>query len=170
MIDELPLINMLTVAELAADEGRELAFDRRKRRWNLDDLCAPGTRLSQQSAPSAAFSAGQLLDAHGNIDTDVTFRDYRLVEQADILVVFNPILTPGRETVARSVRSEIDHAVAQHKHVFVFQDRTLDPKYNVWKNLGLPTPDEGGGQMDESPDRGLVTIVNSVEELLSCIK
>ena len=153
-------------------------FDRNQLRWPLSDLCPPtDSFLAAPPANLQPFPRKQLQQALDLIDEDVTFRDYRLVDQADIVGVFNPILDPSRskqsdtpeeQGMAKSVAEEVLHAMRWQVEVFLFQDPQLDPNQVVSKELRLH--DSKKGQMAGESARDYLVLCSSQNELLDHIK
>lgn len=194
MIDELPFrkamrsqISEVETRERAeealplADRNpvvREFAFDRHSSRWPLDSLCPQADApLCEPPSTLQAFPREQVRQALDLIDEDVTFRDYRLVDQADIVGVFNPILdatrsvqtnTDAEQGMAKSVAEEVYHAIRWQIEVFLYQNPALDPNQVVAKELRLH--DSKRGQMaGESAKDYLVPCANQ-DELLNNLR
>lgn len=133
-IDEIPLT--IAFKEVISDKPEAIAFtfDRDNRRWPLDSLWSAEDRLGITPEMGGDISIEEMRDAAGSIRADVSFRDYRLVDQADFLLVFNPIYRldevialRDRNTVAKSVDKEIQYAKSLRKSVYIFQDAKYDP-------------------------------------------
>ncbi len=62
-------------------------------------------RMGLCAKPGTQFRTEDVQNASGSILTDVGWRDYRLVEQANALAVFNPFFIG--DTVSRGVANEI---------------------------------------------------------------
>jgi hypothetical protein len=170
-IDEIPFLNVappLSNQELANEDNKsQVYFDREALRWNLEEFWPASTRLGLPTQPDGPFSARQLSVARGNINTDVTWRDYRLVDQAEILLVFNPIFN-NRDYMAQSVRMEIDYAIHHQKYVYLYQDPKHDPRDIV--GLQLAARLEGPqSTMEENPSRQQLVRKRTVEELLDVL-
>lgn len=176
-IDEIPFINALPVPAPAAEgdqeQGRqrqaqpegEIAFDRAAARWDLGRFWPEADRLSLPAAePQIKFPGTQLRDASGSILTDVTFRDYRMVQQVERLAVFNPVFN-NRPEMAGSVGQEIDFAVAQGRPVYVYQDPKHDSQGVMNQFFGRLTD----STMAPAPSRNLIVRKNSVQELLDAV-
>ena len=100
--------------KLANSEKSTIVFDRSKR-WPLSDLWKNSDLLCD-NAPKVPTTieipASQLHNICGIIKTDIGWRDYKLVDQADALSIFCPI-PPGREEVTRGVMGEWQKAMAK---------------------------------------------------------
>lgn len=107
--------------------SRKVKFDRDLARWDLGEFWDVSSRLCRPPELCEAFDEAEMQDVRGNIMTDITWRDYRLVDQADELLVFNPVFK-GREHPAGSVMVEVDHATMgeQPKTVYIYQDPLHD--------------------------------------------
>lgn len=172
-IDELPFTRIRSIEELAIDvqKAKEnnsttlVDFDRDKLRWNMDEFWAQNIRMGAQVPQGAPFHAEQLLCARGSLETDVSWRDYRLVDQADFVIVFNPIYC-NRSQMAGSVRLEAERAAFQQKYVYIYQDPLQDEANAVWTELGVPIPGSDKPQMVPHPQKRYYTVMSSRDELL----
>ena len=185
MIDELPLRELImtegervfddgyysrykTMKKLASDDTEEVPhvfFPRDVYRWPLGDMCdlrdciVPPTDKEQ-----LAFPVAQIVNAAGNIYTDVTLRDYRYVDQAECLAVYNPVFNSDREGISGSVQQEIDHAIKSDRRVFVYQDPARDKTNAVGKQFGQPN-----ATMRADPGKTRKFRAASPEQLLEAI-
>lgn len=172
-IDELPLRALLRDLDLRAvedDEGelREVTFDSDAARWNLDSVWPRSERLALPAdTGKIQLKAAQLHVVAGNIRTDVTWRDYRLVDQADCLAVFNPIFNNRASGISRGVRNEITFASSQGKPVYIYQDPAHDSKDMVGQVFASTMA--GGGTMERPPTDGVIVRKNSEAELLQAL-
>lgn len=178
-IDELPLREMRRNSALCAEYGimkkfdendpeakevLHLAFPRDTFRWPLNDLLDMEKYLGLPATePKRPIPAEQIEHADGNLYTDVTFRDFRYVEQADCLAVYNPVFTADRDGISRSVQGEIDHALRLGKRVFVYQDPARDTRRAVDAQFGNP------GTMAASPSLLRKFRASSPEHLLQAL-
>lgn len=151
---------------MGSDQGQQAAvlqFDREQERWPTDAIASASDALTP-GAPSEelrrSFPLAEVKNAAGTIRTDVEWRDYRLVLQADALAVFCPVMN-NRAELARGVRNEIEYASILGKPVYVFQDPDED-KNNTFQKW-VPEP----GSMGESPIQRPVTVCDSVADVLS---
>lgn len=163
-IDELPLRSIyvdshlrdqrsVTIEEknhegIAIREEKCLRF-LRSDRWDLKDFMNEQDEIFVPSPVGSeiVIPETQLGNAVGNIHTDVTFRDYRYVEQAHVIALFNPIIRKSRPELSRSVQNEIGHALQNKSRVFVYQDKELDDLGVVTAQFGEP------GTMASSPSQ-----------------
>ena len=74
-------------------------------------------------------SAKQVLDIAGDIDGQIYMRDFKLVDQADMIVSFIPELEGGIPGLSSGVERELQHAFEHGKEVYV-----------VWKPQRNPSP------------------------------
>lgn len=146
-IDELPLRDSLPLPPANQDQSEEVEenpvqFEKEKRCWNLDHLFEKERSLAADPIPIEnrdPFPARELRDAAGMITTDVGWRDFRLVDQAKYLAVFNPIFRRADDKppeISRSVNAEMMHAQCD---VYVYQDNKHDSG-NAWQ---VRFPSEG---------------------------
>lgn len=185
MIDELPLRELVmtggekvfddeyysrckTMKKLDPTEKEEVPhvyFPRDEYRWPLEGLCdlrdciVPPTGKEQ-----LAFPVAQIVNAAGNIYTDVTLRDYRYVDQAECLAVFNPVFNSERDGISGSVQQEIDHAIKSDRRVFVYQDPERDRTGAVERQFGKPS-----ATMRADPGKTRKFRAASPEQLLEAI-
>ena len=148
------------------EDGKEVEavrFDLAER-WNLDhlwerdDCLSPGPIPEENRNPLFKW---QLEDALGLIRSDVGWRDFRLVMQADALAVFSPVMARGR--LSRGVKAEIRAACAQMTPVYVYQDPALDTEGKFLEWFGT------AGTMAADVAQQWVTPVNSLNELFQRI-
>lgn len=164
-VDERPLPDNLGDFErITLEVGKRriaaVVFPRDQMRWPVDsfwhaaEVLSPGAPEAGEQAP---IPVSRVEDAGGTIRTDVAWRDYRLVLQADALAVCNPVLN---NKLARGVRAEIEYASQNGKSIYVYQDPSQDTK-------GLFTSFASyEGSMGASPLGENVVLCESVEDLL----
>lgn len=170
-IDEIPFAKSLPNEPLEAirkdvasgELQRTINFSPNDKRWNLDNVWLPKDRLVEPLISGPDFPLAQLLNAAGGIISDVSWRDYRLVDQADYLLVFNPIFC-GRDEAAKSVRLEVDHARSQRKSVYLFQDREHDPHDIISRTFALTS-----ATMVSNPFTNLIHRRDSLDRLLDAL-
>lgn len=144
-----------------------LEFNRDALRWSLDDFWPKSERMALPVEPTALFPEKQVRTASSVIYNDISWRDYRLVDQADEVVVFNPIFS-GQDHMAGSVLSEAIHAANNEKPVFVYQDENEDPRDAVGSELHIPR-NRRTGTMHQPSFVEWITPVNSEDQLLEQI-
>lgn len=74
-------------------------------------------------------SAKQVLDIAGDIDGQIYMRDFKLVDQSDMIVSYIPELPDGLPGLSSGVERELQHAFEHGKEVYV-----------VWKPKRTPSP------------------------------
>lgn len=172
-IDERPLSDLArqpesgVVEEVAAAQGEPdqqcLRFDRDTRRWPTT-IVGPRETLISAGPPNASaqkpIPLSQVRAASGSIETDVGWRDYRLVLQADALAVCCPVMN-NRDELAGGVRDEINFATTRGKPVYIYQDEQQDEK-NLARQLLKP----GSSAMGVSDQQELITFCQSMEDAL----
>ena len=165
-IDELQLLPVLEdpAAKAEAEDGSKkvdgVTFDL-SRRWDMSAFWPVEERLSPGPLPVAdrrPLIRQQVEEAAGLIRTDVGWRDFRLVMQADALAVFNPVM--ARDRLSRGVEAEMLAATAEAKPVYVFQQPEFDPKKKLLEWIGQP------GNMAADQKQQWVVEANSVENML----
>lgn len=140
-------------------------FPRDELRWKLSDLCDTNRCIAApHDGPQKAFPIPQIEQAMGNMYTDVTLRDYRYVEQAECLAVFNPMFNTRRDKISGSVQGEIEHALGQGKRVFVYQDPDRDRPGAVDLQFGKQQ-----ATMKAAPTQNRKSRASTPEELLDVI-
>jgi adenylate kinase len=65
------------------------------------------------------FSAQELLALKSDIDSQIVARDFKLIDQSDMVVAFVPKLPTGRMEVSAGVTMEIQHAFGTGREVFI---------------------------------------------------
>jgi hypothetical protein len=175
-IDELPLVSCLEDVRNhnagldPKDKAyrKEVRFNRGSSRWDLSACWDEDERLCRQPTEGGPFPIEQVEAAGGMIHSDVSWRDFRLVEQANCVAVFNPVFR-GRSRVARGVRREIDFSKTLGMSVFVYQDETHDPDHKVLLQA-YPELNKDGGTMSPSPGETRMTLKESVDDLLHAVQ
>ncbi len=86
-----------------------------------------------RSAPTLRVKVREIMDIAGDIDGQIYMRDFKLIDQSDMIVSFIPEL-PGRDGagmpgLSSGVERELQHAWEHTKEVFV-----------VWKPRKAPSP------------------------------
>lgn len=165
-IDELQLSEAFKDenASVTAKDGHEevegVRFDL-ARRWDLSGLWAddeplsPGPPKAEHQIP---LIRKQLDDALGLIRTEVAWRDFRLIMQADALAVFNPVMTKDR--LSKGVKAEILAACTQMKPVYVYQDPKFDPNEKFLEWRGIP------GTLAADAGQQWITMVDSLDDMM----
>ncbi|MEX2386354.1 MAG: ATP-binding protein [Phycisphaeraceae bacterium] len=74
-------------------------------------------------------SAKQILDIAGDIDGQIYMRDFKLIDQSDMIVSYIPELPGGIPGLSSGVERELQHAFEHGKEVYV-----------VWKPSKSPSP------------------------------
>ena len=74
-------------------------------------------------------SVKQVLDIAGDIDGQIYMRDFKLIDQADMIVSLVPELPGGHPALSSGVERELQHAFEHGKEVYV-----------VWKPAKSPSP------------------------------
>lgn len=100
---------LCTLALKAAEEGRRTV-----------ELGPPEERSIMETS--------QLLDIIADIDGQIYARDFKLIDQADMIVSYIPELPDGRPAISSGVERELQHAHEATKDVFV-----------VWKPRTSPS-------------------------------
>ncbi len=76
-----------------------------------------------------AFSVDEILSVAGDIDGQIYARDFKLIEQADMIVSYIPTGPDGRPIISSGVERELQHAHEATKEVYV-----------VWRSDSEPSP------------------------------
>jgi adenylate kinase len=74
-------------------------------------------------------SVKQILDVAGDIDGQIYARDFKLIDQSDMIVSYIPELTGGIPGLSSGVERELQHAFEHSKDVYV-----------IWKPVKNPSP------------------------------
>ncbi len=137
-IDELPLLNDLpAITDKKEEEKYTVGFSLKEKRWDVRNFWKDEILLCEDCPSTIAIPLKQVKEASGFIQPDVRLRDYRLVNQARYVLVFNPWFK-GEET--GGVRNEIKIATIERKSVYIFQDPRHDNNGDAEKSL---SPSEG---------------------------
>lgn len=84
---------------------------------------------SRKQAAPIRVRVREVLDIAGDIDGQIYMRDFRLVDQADMIVSYIPELKGGMPGLSSGVERELHHAFEHTKEVYV-----------VWKPRKSPSP------------------------------
>jgi adenylate kinase len=83
----------------------------------------------RREAPPLRVSVKQVLDIAGDVDGQIYMRDFRLIDQSDMIVSLVPELPGGIPGLSSGVERELQHAWEHAKEVYV-----------VWKPRKNPSP------------------------------
>ncbi|NBX25980.1 MAG: hypothetical protein EBQ99_08035 [Planctomycetes bacterium] len=83
----------------------------------------------RKDAPPLRVSVKQVLDIAGDVDGQIYMRDFRLIDQSDMIVSLVPELPGGIPGLSSGVERELQHAWEHAKEVYV-----------VWKPRKNPSP------------------------------
>jgi len=75
----------------------------------------------------AVMETHQLLDIIADIDGQIYARDFKLIDQSDMIVSLVPALEAGRPGLSSGVERELQHAHEATKEVFVIWQPGSDP-------------------------------------------
>lgn len=75
------------------------------------------------------FDVDELVRAAGDIDGQIYARDFKLIEQADMIISYIPVGPTGRPILSSGVERELQHAHETTKEVYV-----------VWRSDSEPSP------------------------------
>jgi len=92
----------------------------------------PAPPEGQRPAPPATtirVSVREVLDIAGDIDGQIYMRDFKLIDQSDMIVSYIPELPGGMPALSSGVERELQHAFEHTKEVYV-----------VWKPRKSPSP------------------------------
>jgi adenylate kinase len=102
-------------------------------RWveRADDqsALAPGPSPRARGEGARRVSVREVLDIAGDIDGQIYMRDFRLIDQSDMIVSYIPELPGGMPGLSSGVERELQHAFEHTKEVYV-----------VWKPRKTPSP------------------------------
>ena len=84
---------------------------------------------SRNASDPIRVSVREVLDIAGDIDGQIYMRDFKLVDQSDMIVSYIPELPGGIPGLSSGVERELHHAFEHTKEVFV-----------VWKPRKAPSP------------------------------
>jgi hypothetical protein len=110
---------LLDRAILAAKEGKDY----------LEVTAHSYGGSKNQSGPPIRVRVREVLDIAGDVDGQIYMRDFKLVDQSDMIVSYIPELPGGIPGLSSGVERELHHAFEHTKEVFV-----------VWKPKKAPSP------------------------------
>ena len=90
---------------------------------------APHTFGGREGAPSIRLPVREVLDIAGDVDGQIYMRDFKLIDQSDMIVSLVPELPGGVPGLSSGVERELHHAFEHTKEVYV-----------VWKPKKNPSP------------------------------
>ncbi len=95
------------------------------------DAAEQGVRTIETGPPSqkAAMEVSQLLDIVADIDGQIYARDFKLIDQAEMIVSLVPATENGEPAISSGVERELQHAHEATKDVFV-----------IWRPKREPSP------------------------------
>jgi hypothetical protein len=112
---------LLDKAIAAAQEGHDFIET---------DAGAAGSGAAGGAGPrTLRVSVKQVLDIAGDVDGQIYARDFKLIDQSDMIVSFVPELSGGVPGLSSGVERELQHAFEAGKEVYV-----------VWKPRHNPSP------------------------------
>jgi hypothetical protein len=168
-IDELPMVFKWRAekeaAEMAAKAaGRELEFEGiryldTRDRWSQSDLWGGAeTAILPQLNSEIAIPSEQILSVAGIVETDVGWRDRRLVLQAQSLAICCP-KDPEKNRITRGVKTELEAATAVGISSYYWQNPKWDPENFVAGQFEA-------GSMGPGASEALVKRTESLEALI----
>jgi hypothetical protein len=110
---------LLERAIAAAREGKELI--------DVQPHSLGGSKLAMNE--KVTVRTREVLDIAGDIDGQIYMRDFKLIDQSDMIVSLVPELPGGVPGLSSGVERELHHAFEHTKEVFV-----------VWKPKKTPSP------------------------------
>ena len=95
------------------------------------DAASQGRRTVEWGPPGerAVMETSQLVDIIADIDGQIYARDFKLIDQADMILSLIPQLSDGRPGLSSGVERELQHAHEATKDVFV-----------IWRPKAEPSP------------------------------
>jgi adenylate kinase len=115
-----------------ADVDEKLLLDRAldAAREGLDRIeIQPHSFGGRKDAPPMQMPVREVLDIAGDIDGQIYMRDFKLIDQSDMIVSLIPELEGGNPGLSSGVERELHHAFEHTKEVYV-----------VWKPKKAPSP------------------------------
>jgi hypothetical protein len=158
-IDELPL-RAITLE--TKEKVKLVEFDRQQHRWNMEAFWPKEEWLSSPPPTGKSLPLDQLQEVSGAIKSDVGWRDYRLAEQADFLIVYNPVFNNGNR-ISRGVRNEISFATRHDLPVYIYQEDSHDQA----KFLENWLQENGAGTMGGNPSSTRIVRKHTLHDLFN---
>jgi hypothetical protein len=154
-IDERPVLKKVRNRKTG-----KLIFNCSKDRWNIEELWGQSSKaLLPPEDIDVTIPIEQIRDAAGIIETDIGWRDRRLVFQADSLAIVCP-KPPRQNRITRGVEEEIQTAVALGTICNYWQK----PEWDRKNFLRLRFP--AAGSMGIGQTQALVQRKDTLEELI----
>jgi len=85
------------------------------------------TILVGSAESQAVIETSQLVDIIPDIDGQIYARDFKLIDQSDMIISLIPRVEGGRPGLSSGVERELQHAHEATKDVFVIWDPTVEP-------------------------------------------
>ncbi len=86
---------------------------------------------------SLAFDIDEVLAVEHDIDSQIYARDFKLIDQSDIIVSYVPELPNGKPGLSSGVERELQHAYETTKEVYVVWKPAADPSPFVTKTANV---------------------------------
>ncbi|HTQ15059.1 MAG TPA: hypothetical protein VMH86_14380 [Rhizomicrobium sp.] len=159
-IDELPLVFKWKDAQVEKAKPSGIPYCDLRDRWLQSDLWG-GNDLAVLPPLGASVNvpSEQIEVVAGIVETDVGWRDRRLVLQAQSLAIFCP-KDPKKDRITRGVKTELEAATAVGISSFYWQNPVWDPGDFV------STQFEPAGSMGLGATEALVQRTESLEALI----
>lgn len=135
--DELQALFAQGAKDKDAADDKHFVFNVKERRWPTADIWGNSMLLSK-GQPERVDNIPLTLARNvlGLVESDVGWRDYRLVLQADYLACFSPVVPRPDNTwrISRGVKDELEKAAETFIPSFVYQEPLFDPTkaWNTW--------------------------------------
>jgi adenylate kinase len=93
------------------------------------DAAQAGIRTIEAGPPGerARLDVGQLLDIIADIDGQIYARDFKLIDQSDMIISLIPALAGGQPAISSGVERELQHAHEATRDVFIIWQPKVDP-------------------------------------------
>ena len=76
---------------------------------------------------SVSLSLQEIETILPDIDGQIVARDYKLIDQSDMIVAYFPVTAEGNPLIAAGVQSEVVHAAGSTKEVLIVWEAAKDP-------------------------------------------
>lgn len=104
-------------------------LDEKRLQFDAEDAMQRGEKKFTQTVLGRAvtFDAQEVCSIKDDIDSQIYARDFKLIDQSDMIVSYIPELTSGHPALSSGVERELQHAFEGTKEVYVVWRPKADP-------------------------------------------
>jgi hypothetical protein len=164
-IDELPLVKQ------QGDATEQTVTFKGSSRWDVTTFLNTASLAEGAYPHEIRVPCDEVAAASAGMEYDVRTRDYRLIDQATAVAVFNPVLredpaAPDDQSghLSGGVANEIEYAMQSNVPIHIYQDPQHDPQGTFRSSMMSEA-----SALGQRPGRDLVTFHATTEELLEAL-